>query len=290
MNADIADHTHEQDGLVNYTHPAHSLQDPYGGPYTAKEMPIDVALGKVDSMDVMGSNHVANLPVWYRMLNCGLKVPASAGTDVFLNRVSSRLPGSDRVYVHCGEKFSYQDWIAALRAGRTFVTNGPMLRFTVNDQEAGATIKLDGPGKVRLVGQATAQFPLTSLEAIVHGQVVATASPGDDPLKIMLDQEIPIERSGWIAIRAKGQRGPTQQAAEAFAHTSAVYVEVAGRPVQCQEDAEFFIRWINRLYEDVRVRNRIPASRQQHVEQQIAKALEFYRQLAGGNTPASEGK
>ena len=74
----------------------------------------------------------------------------------------------------------------------------------------------------------------------------------------------------------------------AFAHTSAVYVEVAGRPVQCQEDAEYFIRWINRLYEDVRVRNHIPTSRQQHVEQQIAKALDFYRGLASGK-PAAEG-
>ncbi|HZL88314.1 MAG TPA: CehA/McbA family metallohydrolase [Pirellulaceae bacterium] len=289
MNADIADHTHEQDGLVNYTHPAHSLQDPYGGPYTAKEMPIDVALGKVDSIDVMGSNHVANLPVWYRMLNCGLKVPASAGTDVFLNRVNSRLPGSDRVYVHCGEKFSYQDWIAGLRAGKTFVTNGPMLRLTVNDQEAGATIKLEKPSSVRLVGQAIAQFPLTSLEVIVNGQVVATAPPSGDGLRLALDQDVPIERSGWIALRAKGQRGPTQQAAEAFAHTSAVYVEVAGQPVECKEDAEYFIRWINRLYEDVRVRNRIPAGRQKHVEEQIAKALEFYRRLANSN-PAATGK
>ena len=289
-NADIADHTHEQDGLVNYTHPAHSLQDPYGGPYSAKEMPIDVALGKVDSIDVMGSNHVANLPVWYRMLNCGLKVPASAGTDVFLNRISSRLPGSDRVYVHCGEKLTYQDWIANLRAGRTFVTNGPMLRFTVDGQAAGATIKLDKPGSVRLVGQVTAQFPLTALEAIVNGQVVATASIGGDALRLSLEQELPIERSGWIAIRAKGQRGPSQSAAEAFAHTSAVYVEVAGRPVQCAEDADFFIRWINRLYEDVRVRNRIPAGRQQHVEEQIAKALEFYRRLASPDRQASGEK
>ncbi len=280
-NADIADHTHEQDGLVNYTHPAHSLQDPYGGPYTAKEMPIDVALGKVDSIDVMGSNHVANLPVWYRLLNCGLKVPASAGTDVFLNRISSRLPGSDRVYVHCGEKFSYQEWIAGLRAGRTFVTNGPMLRFTIDGQEAGATIKLDKPGKVRLAGHVAAQYPLEKLEAVVNGQVVAAAVPSADANRISVDQELPIERSGWIAIRAKGQRGPAQTAAEAFAHTSAVYVEVAGRPVRSPEDAEFFIRWINRLYEDVRQRNRIPAGRQQHVEEQIAKALEFYRGLAG---------
>ena len=199
-NADIADHTHEQDGLVNYTHPAHNLQDPYAGAYSAKEMPIDVALGKVDSMDVMGSNHQANLPVWYRLLNCGLRVPASAGTDCFLNRIVSRLPGSDRVYVHCPEKFSYQEWIANLRAGHTFVTNGPMLRFTVNGQEAGAILPLNKPGTVRIVGEAKAQFPMEKLEVVVNGQVVATATPDQDRQRLALDQEVQIERGSWIAL------------------------------------------------------------------------------------------
>jgi len=278
-NADIADHTHEQGGHVNYTHPAHNLQDPYDSAYSAKEMPIDIALGKIESIDVMGSNHQANLPVWYRLLNCGLRVPASAGTDCFLNRIVSRLPGSDRVYVHCPEKFTYQNWIANLRAGRTFVTNGPMLRFAVSGQQAGATIKLAQAGTVQIACDAHAQFPLEKLEVIVNGQVAATAAPADDRQRISLNQDLPIETSGWIAIRAKGQRGPSQQAAEAFAHTSAVYVEVASRPARSRQDAEYFITWIQRLQNDIRQRNRIPTSQQAHVEQQFSEALAFYRRL-----------
>jgi WD40-like Beta Propeller Repeat len=278
-NADIADHTHEQGGHVNFTHPAHNLQDPYDSAYSAKEMPIDIALGKVDSIDVMGSNHQANLPLWYRLLNCGLKVPASAGTDCFLNRIVSRLPGSDRVYVHCPERFTYQDWIANLRAGRTFVTNGPMLRFTVNDQQAGATIKLAQAAAVRVACEARAQFPLERLEIVVNGQVAASAAAADDRQRVTLNQDVPIDRSGWIAVRVKGQRGPSHQAAEAFAHTSAVYVEVAGDPARSREDAEYFIRWIQRLRDDVRGRNRIPAAQQTHVEQQLTQALDFYRRL-----------
>jgi hypothetical protein len=283
-NADIADHTHEQGGHVNYTHPATNAQDPYDSAYSAKEMPIDIALGKVDSIDVMGSNHQANLPVWYRLLNCGLRIPASAGTDCFLNRIVSRLPGSDRVYVHCPERFSYHDWIANLRAGRTFVTNGPMLRFSIDGQEAGATVKLAAPGRVRLVGEAKSQFPLEKLEVITGGQVVATASATDDPQRLTINQEVPIDRSGWIALRARGRRVPGVQAAELFAHTSAIYVEVADRPAHSPEDAEYFIRWIQRLRDDVRARDRIPAAQQAHVEQQMTRALEFYRRLAGGGS------
>ena len=78
-NVDIADLTHDQDGHVNYTHPAHNVKDPYLSAYSAKALPLDVALGKVDSIDVMGSNHLATAPLWYRLLNCGFRVPASAG-------------------------------------------------------------------------------------------------------------------------------------------------------------------------------------------------------------------
>lgn len=279
-NADIADHTHAQDGHVNYTHPAHNLQDPYASAYSAKEMPVDVALGKIDSIDVMGSNHQATYPVWYRLLNCGLHVPASAGTDCFLNRIVSRLPGSDRVYVHCPEKFTYQDWIAQLRAGHTFVTNGPMLRFAVDGQEAGSTLKFARPGEVRVVGSVEAQFPLEKLEVIVNGQVAATSAAEQGQQQISLDQKVSLERSGWIALRAKGKRGPSQSAAEAFAHTSPVYVEIEGHPVRSPEDAEYFVRWIQRLLEDVRKRNRVPAFQQDHVAQQLEQAIEFYQRLA----------
>ena len=281
-NAHIADHTHEQGGLVNYTHPAHSLQDPYGTAYSAKEMPVDVALGKIDTLDVMGSNHQATYPVWYRLLNCGLKIPASAGTDVFLNRVNSRLPGSDRVYVNCGvNKFSYQAWIDNLRAGKSFVTNGPMLRFTAGGQEIGSTIKLDNPGKLRVQGEVTSQYPLEKLELILTGKPIATVTASkENPLRLTLDQEIDIPASGWLALRARGPRGERQAASESFAHTSPIYVEVKDQALKSTEDAKYFITWIERLHTDVRKRNRIPAGQQAVVEKQLAEALEFYKKQA----------
>ncbi len=280
-NAHIADHTHDQGGHVNYTHPAHSLQDPYATAYSAKEMPVDVALGKIDTLDVMGSNHQATYPVWYRLLNCGLKLPASAGTDVFLNKINSRLPGTDRVYVHCGETFTYQSWIDNLRAGKSFVTNGPMLRFTAGGVEAGATLKFDKPGKLRVQGEVTSQYLLEKLEVIVNGQPVLTIpAQAENPRTITLDQEIDIKTSSWLALRARGPRGEYQASSESFAHTSPIYVEVKDQPLRSPEDAKYFITWIERLYADVRKRNRIPAGQQAVVEKQIADALEFYRKQA----------
>src|SRR5262249_43770469 len=119
-NADIADHTHDQGGFANSTPPAMTPSAPYHGPSTAKELPVDVALGRVDSIDVMGSNHEANLPLWYRLLNCGFRIPASAGTDCFLNRMASPLPGADRADVQGDGPVTRRRWSRNLTARRAF--------------------------------------------------------------------------------------------------------------------------------------------------------------------------
>ena len=123
-NSDVADEAHLQNALVDYTHPGVNINDPYDGAYSAKAMPVDVALGKIDTLDVLGSSHLATIQVWYRLLNCGFNLPASAGTDCFLNRIRSRVPGGDRAYVRIDGPFSYENWIEGLRAGRSFVTSG----------------------------------------------------------------------------------------------------------------------------------------------------------------------
>ena len=282
-NADIADHTHDQGGFVNYTHPAMTPSDPYHGPYTAKELPVDVALGKVDSIDVMGSNHEANLPLWYRLLNCGFRIPASAGTDCFLNRIASRLPGSDRVYVHVDSPFTYQRWIDNLKAGRTFVTNGPMFEFRVDDRGPGASIPLSPGTSVRVRATAASQYPLDRIEVVVNGRAVATVQAQGDRHTIAIDRSIAIAESGWIALRTSGPPHLDHPGPSLFAHTSPVYLDVAGKPVSAEADARYFLEWIDRLAGAVHERNRIPSRRKPYVQAQLEAARAVYRKLAAVN-------
>jgi hypothetical protein len=280
-NADIADHTHDQDGHVNYTHPASNIKDPYLSAYSAKELPIDVALGKVDSIDVMGSNHLANMPLWYRLLNCGFHIPASAGTDCFLNRIPSRLPGSDRAYVKVEEPFTYQRWTENLKAGRTFVTNGPMLEFSVDGKTMGDTLRCDGPTEVRAQGRVRSQYPLDRVEVIRNGEVVAAADVTGDGRDVAVDEKLTLNESGWIALRASGPPHPNQPGGSVFGHTSPIYIEAPGAPLDARADAEYFLTWIDRLWATVRRRNRIPPRHQTHVESQISAARAVYAKLAG---------
>src|SRR5207253_2983254 len=80
-------------------------------------------------LEVMGySDHLITSEIWYRLLNCGFHLPAAAGTDAFPNFTSLRgPPGLVRVFVHAGMTLDHRLWLAALKAGQTFVTNAPLL-------------------------------------------------------------------------------------------------------------------------------------------------------------------
>jgi hypothetical protein len=279
-NSDIADRTHLQNGLVNYTHVAQRPEDPYQNPYTGKSIPVDVALGKIDSLD-LNASYAGTVPLWHRLLNCGFHLPASAGTDCFLNRVRSRLPGGDRVYVKVDGAFSYSKWIDGLRAGRTFVTNGPMLELSVADKGIGETIRLAQAGDVMIEAIARSQFPMAKVELIYNGKVIATAPLNVPRLRGTISQRVTLQRSGWLALRATGPGHIDHPLGSQSAHTSPVYVEIAGKPAASRTDAEFFLKWIDRLELAIRLRDRIPSDElRRHVRDQLEAARAVYRGIA----------
>jgi TolB protein len=272
-NADIADHVHLQGGHVTYTHPAANARDPFITAYAARALPVDVALGKIDSLDINGS-YDATVPLWYRLLNCGLRLPASAGTDVFLNRLRSRLPGGDRAYVHLDGPFSYAAWVNGLKAGRSFVTNGPMLEFTANGRFLGETIVLAGSGEVRIQARAESAGPMSRMEVVHNGVVVANGVVDATGRAAAIDGAVNIGKSGWLSARVYGMGGSQ-------AHTSPIYVEVTGQPVSSNGDAAYFLEWIDRLEARFTARDRAPgAELRARVKRQLDAAREVYRAAA----------
>jgi len=277
-NADIADRTHLQKGLVNYTHVSQA-EDWSKTPYAAKAIPIDVALGKIDTLDI-NATWSASVPLWYRLLNCGFRVPATAGTDVFLNRIGSNLPGGDRVYVHQVGPLNYEKWIDGLKAGKSFVTNGPMLTFTVNDAEPGAELQLAHKPKVRVKATARSQFPLTKAELVHNGNVIATAKLTGDQLTATLDQEVALERGGWLAFRADGPGTPDTATSALNAHTNPVYIEVGGAGYRSVEEARSFLKWIDQFELQLRSRDRFPTPRlREQAMEQIQAARKVYLKI-----------
>ncbi|MBI3822610.1 MAG: CehA/McbA family metallohydrolase, partial [Planctomycetes bacterium] len=279
-NADIADRTHWQKGHVNYTHAAQNPLKPFENQYAAKGLPIDVALGKIDSMD-LNNAYAGAVPIWYRLLNCGFRLPPSAGTDCFLNRIFSNLPGGDRVYVQAPGPLTYAAWIDGLRKGRSFVSNGPMLELTVDGKGLGESIKLAGPQKLRVKASARAQYRMSKVELIHNGQVAVELPLAKDGLSATLDKDLDVPKSGWIALRGTGPGHLDSVVPVVYAHTAPIYVDVAGSIVRSREDAVFFLTWIDELSVLVRLRDRFPnAQLRRHVNDQLDAARKVYARIA----------
>ena len=79
--------------------------------------------------------------LWYKLLNCGLRLPASTGTDWFVC-------SNNRVYVQVDGEFSYASWIEGMKQGRTFITNGPALQLTLNGCPMGDTVECESGTKL----------------------------------------------------------------------------------------------------------------------------------------------
>jgi hypothetical protein len=273
LHADVCDQVHAQGGYVSWAH-FPSLP--------GIENPLDVALEKLDALEILCVLEPRELPVlahkavpetsaesglrmWYRYLNCGFRLTATAGTDKMTTFVTV---GANRVYARLDGDFTYQNWINSLRQGRTFVTNNPLLTFTVNGRESGVTLSLSsGKDKVlQIHAKAESQLPYDRLEIVANGQVIAETSPSGARHRAELHLEHPLRTSCWIAARAlenlhrypgvdfsKIHRAEgtllsslygTRRPENVFAHTSPVYAILDGKPIRSWDDAQFYIRYM----------------------------------------------
>jgi hypothetical protein len=205
---DWCDQCHRKGGLVTW------VSFEAGG--TGGEALADVILGKIDAVQVTRQE----LGGWYDLLSCGVRVPLVGGSGKASN---SQLLGEPRTYARLqpGDAFSYKTWIEAVRAGRTFITNGPLLSFTVNGQEAGSVIDVPHTEQivhVHATGRALDHF--THLEIIWNGRVVGTVPATGTPSVAVFEQAVSVSESGWLAVRCR----------DLAAHTSPVYLQRTSAP------------------------------------------------------------
>jgi hypothetical protein len=276
--------------LTSYAHPVFTPLDEVAqlfGParsVEARELVADAALGVVDAIEVVSCfDDGGAVVLWHHLLNCGLRIAAVAGTDAFLSfahgpGVASNPPGWGRVYARLGEQpLTAAEFAAAVRAGRTVVTNGPWLSLEVDGDGPGAVLERR-PGE-RLDVRATVQG--SGVDRLVlygpDGEVAATT--GDE-----LRHVVTADRGSWLAAAAHGGDDPHTLGAPVFAHTSPVYVDVAGRSVARATSARWCLRALDALEALVTAEGQFdPARRGEQLGDLVAvvdQARAFYRGVA----------
>ncbi|MBN1286104.1 MAG: CehA/McbA family metallohydrolase, partial [Anaerolineae bacterium] len=221
--AEWADRCRAQEGVVVLPH----------FPNPLCEAAADIVLGKIDGVEIrdfgQGIDTFA-VNEWYRYLNLGYRVAAVGGTDKMF---AGMPPGGVRTYAHLlpGDDFTFENWGKAVRAGRTFTTSGPLLLLDVSGHEPGAVIDLPGAGAVHAAVHARSMAPFHLLEIVANGTVVARQTFDEGTQEAELEADIAIERSGWVAARCLSHHTVWHVwPVRAAAHTSPVYVDVAGSP------------------------------------------------------------
>jgi hypothetical protein len=186
--------------------------------------------------------------IYYHVLNCGLRIPPSAGT------ASGVLPnpvGYNRVYVQLGDDFSWDKWWDGLRAGRVFVTNGPLLRVLVNGQHPGHVFSGPKDKEVELDVKVslTSRDPIRFLEIIKNGQVERKV-PYEDWARTRTLGRISFQKSGWFLVRAITENPKTFR----FASTGPFYVEVGDvKQHISRASVQFFIDWVQERMDRIKL-------------------------------------
>lgn len=251
-NADVADMAHAQGAIVGYVHPFDTTPDPVKDASLTAELPVDVALGKVDYIEALGfSDHQATMNVWYRLLNLGFRLPAAAGTDAMANFASLRGPvGLNRVYAEVlSSPLEIHPWLDSLKHGRTFATNGPLLGFSMDGHALGDEIKLPaGAHQLKFNAWLRSIVPVDHLQIVCNGRVVQDLILNSTRDAAEITGSIPVSETGWCLLRALSDHAEDPILdSYPYATTSPIYINVAESKAYSKTDAEYFVAWIDRL-------------------------------------------
>jgi hypothetical protein len=266
---------------VGYPHPAYtdfpdwSTDRFFATPRSveARELVADAALGLVDSIDLISPfNDEGAVFLYHRLLSCGIRLAATAGTDVFLSfshgpGTASNPPGWGRVYAHLGdEPLSVPAFRDAIRAGRTVVTNGPWLTLTVDGAGPGTVLNRAKGDRLRVEMRSTVPATLVGPDGEITGDEVVVDGPT------------------WIAAVARGPAGERVLDASAFAHTTPVYVDVEGRRVARERDARWCLKYLDRLQALAAEHGRFShAGQQKDLVDVLDQARAYYRRVTAGS-------
>jgi len=188
------------------------------------EDPVAILKGLVDALEIRDLRG-GDFPTqeWYRYLNCGYRVAVCGGTDKM--GAYSAL-GWMRTYakLDADQPLTYDAWGAAVRAGRTVSTTGPLINLTVEGREIGDVISIPkGGASLEVEAVAESFWPLALLEVVVNGRVVAKETARYGARELRIAGKVKVKGSAWIAARCSGYaRHPSGYMA---AHTSPVYLQ-----------------------------------------------------------------
>ena len=240
------------------------------------ESAIDISLGLIDAIDLITYNDPTGLPshwapwresgfsqaeftvmrgldLYYQYLNTGFRLPIGAGSD----KMGDDIPvGCNRFYGRLEGGTGYAGWLAALKAGRGFISNQPMLFLTVDGHQPGDVVSFTGTRTVKIEAEARSLLPFVNLEIVVNGTEVATRTmyPGQaraegGVFSARVEATLDLQESSWVAARVNNdpdiRPAPLPRGLGVFAHTNPVYFDRDGRGVASEASRQYLMKYVD---------------------------------------------
>jgi hypothetical protein len=180
----------------------------------AAELPLDTVIGPTyDTIDIMMKPEEREtarqaLALWFLLLNHGYRIAATASSDTTFDRPGGGVPGKVRVYTRVEGGLSPQTLAHAMKAGRSFVTTGPLLLLDIGGYGPGAVVKADAgrklTAKLRAWPSGALGSRLKRVELIRNGEVTRTWEPANREGEFTASMDIAEGETAWYIARCFG--------------------------------------------------------------------------------------
>jgi TolB protein len=219
--------------LPTYVHPIALPQDPFDDLET-NTIPLELVSDAVltDNIGIelvcMWTHPLGVAEVWYRLLSIGQRTVATSGTDMFTDFQRTPAAGTARLYAEAPDgRRDIDSILAQTRAGRSFLTTGPVLLFTIGDDARPGDVTSAGnqPWELTLISSE----PVETVEIVVNGEVVEKLDGLRGGETRVYEGTVTLPGNGWVAARAHGGGSEWPgMAADQFAHSSPVWIGAVG--------------------------------------------------------------
>ena len=173
---------------------------------------------------------------WMHLLSAGRRYVATGSSDS--HKLAFLDPGLPRTYIRHGGanadvddvRASHKSVLAALKAGRAFVTSGPILDVQVNGKGPGETVATGGRASVRVQVRAPSWVDVRAVKVFVGGKRVAYQNVPRSKNVLRLDKtfNVNVPSDSYVIVTAQGERGlpnASREATQPFAFSNPIWLK-----------------------------------------------------------------
>jgi hypothetical protein len=261
----VFDRLHKNpEALVGFAHFA------YAGEGVTPGLAMYAPTGAIDFLEMMQNTRI-NTRDYYDYLNLGFRFAAAYGSDFPWGSI----PGDGRVFVYTGHPFSADKWFAGLKAGHTFVSNGPALFLEADGMMPGSQIikKTEQRSSIRVKGLSDKSIGIIDTIRLIgsEGVLFEKANPLQSD-SIGFDFAHVVKKSQWVAAMVHCSNG-------AVAHTSPVYYVVDGQSTYNRDLGPAIIEKLVALLNKVRMDELSKGHADSGILSRVDTAIAWYKAL-----------